>query len=351
MPASGKKTNKHSNNAGINGITFQVGVAIAAFSRNINKIDKIGLEGEEDIEIILRTGEKWFIQAKSSLKDENIEGPHNDRIASAFETLSKHNSCDEIVVATNYPAPFKSNYDYFRPIGTFATLAFSELTVTSRKELERQCEKLNITLNTENLYFWYLYWRGSEKDMTLVEYLKYYLPPELSSNNSSVMNCEAHLKNLFFENATSETDYVTRDDLKGVMLISFAGDRLDDNAISSFGYKNLEYLELVRNRFATLSDSIGAPNSFDFEYYTDIIYCYREFKRVNGSHNDDFLDEFYDKYGTSLKVTEFVKDIFADEDDSEKPEILEAAVKYIICFALAKSIYIKSISGVFENEN
>ena len=136
------------------GFDFQVNAAIVIMLENIKELKSIRMEGKEDIELQLNSGNYVLAQAKSVVKASQDFTNVMANLKKAMESLSEagaNHEVEELIYITNSTNPFNTKTESFIFAGLPTHRSYDELLPKSKKKLDKIISELTIPIDKSKL--------------------------------------------------------------------------------------------------------------------------------------------------------------------------------------------------------
>lgn len=290
-------------NAGFFGFDFQVNAAIVLMLENIKELNSLKLEGCEDIDIELLSGNHILAQAKAIEKSSTDFTNVRKNLKKALESLSDGNqkvTTDKLVFITNSPNPF--NQDESRSIFYGASRrGFNTLPESSQIIINEYLSQINQPLETDKFIIQVVPFETDddlERYKVVMQVINSFLG-ELKLENYG-MGKQLHQVwcGEVFKNGTRKDEKITlskKSLIWPIIVITTNIDKTDPAFIERFDA--VQYDEVVR-RFHETIDSCCER----VEFFTKILYDFHSYNN-SGKPSEktlNFVEECWQNYKTEF---------------------------------------------------
>lgn len=291
-------------NGGFFGFDFQVNAAIVLMLENIKELNSLKLEGCEDIDIELLSGNHILAQAKAIEKSSTDFTNVRKNLKKALESLSDGNqkvTTDKLIFITNSPNPL--NQDESRSIFYGASRRnFNTLPDSSQKIITEYLSQIDQPLDTDKFTIQVIPFETDddlERYKVVMQVINNFLG-ELKLENYG-MGKQLHQVwcGEVFKNGTRKDEKITlskKSLIWPIIVITTNVDRTDSAFIERFDA--VQYDEVVR-RFHEIIDSCCER----VEFFTKILYDFYSYNN-SGKPSEktlNFVEECWQNYKSEFE--------------------------------------------------
>ena len=313
---------------------FQVNAAIVLMIENIKELNSLKLEGKEDIDIELISGNHILAQAKSIQKSSTDFTNVRKNLKKALESLSDGNqmvTADKLILITNSPNPF--NQDESRSIFYGPTRReFNTLPDSSKKMVLDYLNEIDQPLNPDKFFIQVVPFETDddlERYKVIMQVINDFLG-ELKIENYGMGKQLHHVWcGEVFKNGTRKDESITLSKKRliwPIIVITTNVDRTDGSFRDRFD--SVQYDEVVR-RFHETIDSCCER----VEFFTKVLFDFNSYKNTGkvSEKTLNFVEEQWQNYRSEF------------EGAGIDPETVEALTKVVIYNVIRRRYDIENI--------
>ena len=258
------------------GFDFQVNAAIVIMLENIKELKSIRMEGKEDIELQLNSGNYVLAQAKSVVKASQDFTNVMANLKKAMESLSEagaNHEVEELIYITNSTNPFNTKTESFIFAGLPTHRSYDELLPKSKKKLDKIISELTIPIDKSKLVIQTLPFETDNK----LERYKYVWSAieELLNNLGNLPISKARLHEIWtkdiFQSGTmgdKEIKLTKNDIIWPIIVLTTDSENYDEDLDEA-------QIEEVKGLYGTIINTYTEK----YEFLTNVLFAFNDFQK------------------------------------------------------------------------
>lgn len=291
------------------GWDFRSNAAIVLMLKSINTAASIKVEGVEDIEIVLNTGDKLFSQSKS------VFNPYDDfsnvlaNLKNGLRTLNNSSKLPDVknlIYITNSNNPFSNQKTMGVFSSSFNMLSYEELPEVCKKKIDDICtkEQYNFDKNLFSVCVVQFHGNPSNRYKVVKERVNEFLQSVGLGDSGLGEEMLKIWQRDFFVDATSPTSKISKEDMIWPLIVTIC--KIDRNDAVIVDCDDGEFDEIKRRYSQVILNS-----SERFEFVSRVISAHTEYQpnlKLN-EKTKRFIDNCWGDYLQEFDLPNTPKDI------------------------------------------
>jgi len=260
------------------GWDFQSNAAIVLMLTNINVASSVKVEGIEDIEVVLNTGDRIFSQSKS------VSNPYDDfsnvltNLKDGLRTLnnsSKLSGVKNLIYITNTPNPFSNQKTMGAFNNSFNMLTYEELPEACKNKIDDICAKEQYSFNKELFSVCVVQFYGNPKSRNRYGAIKDRVNEFLQSVDLGDIGLGEEILKIwqrdFFVDATSPTSKISKEDMIWPLIVTICKIDRGDAVVADCDDGDFDE---IKKRYS----QVIFNSSERFEFVSKVLSAYTEYQ-------------------------------------------------------------------------